>query len=774
MMSMSRWSASSAAAVLVSALLVGVVSTANPAAANSLPVVSAGASHTCALMPSGQVLCWGDNTYGQLGTGTNTSSTVPVPVVGLPPVMQLSAGEFHTCAIDFAGQAWCWGNDENGSLGNGSNTNSSVPVAVSGSRVFTQLAAGGTIYGKTPTHADFTCGVTQTGNIWCWGYGLDGQLGAGVNASSNVPVQVLRPTAKAEQVATGANHACALLVDNSVWCWGFNAQGELGNNTKTSSNVPVQAIGVGGVQEVGAGVYNSCALLGSGGVLCWGVNTRGELGNGTTTNSKTAVPVIGLDGPAGEISTGGHHTCAIVNATGTQEIECWGEGQAGELGNGSYVVGPNPTPGPVFGMSGSPASGTGVLPEQVAAGSSTDTCAVVLTGQVFCFGSNAKGQLGDGTKVDRALPTLVMGITSGPQQIGEGSNGGCAVNPAQAVSCWGSIDGNDFAPHNTAQAVTSLTTGIAQVAVGDADACALLTTAKLRCWGENGSGEVGNNTTNPQATPVGGMGSGIGGVAGGDEMTCSYTSVAPKHSLSCWGLNDHGQVGDGSTTDRHVPVSVPLLAVQMAPGGGDHSCAISTNTFAYCWGANHYGQLGDGTTNDDHSPGLVQGLPATPIQIAAGSAFNGTSDLGDFSCALLVTGDVYCWGFNGEGQIGNGSEDVNAHPTPTQVGLSGPAKQVVAGAYHACALLMSGSVQCWGSDFQGTLGDGGTVDEPTPVTVSGLNQVLQIANESALATCALRATSPQSVMCWGDNGQDELGDGVSGGSSNTPQPVQGL
>jgi alpha-tubulin suppressor-like RCC1 family protein len=108
------------------------------------------------------------------------------------------------------------------------------------------------------------------------------------------------------------------------------------------------------------------------------------------------------------------------------------------------------------------------------------------------------------------------------------------------------------------------------------------------------------------------------------------------------------------------------------------------------------------------------------------------------------------------------------------VGLSGPAKQVVAGAYHACALLMSGSVQCWGSDFQGTLGDGGTVDEPTPVTVSGLNQVLQIANESALATCALRATSPQTVMCWGDNGQDELGDGVSGGSSNTPQPVQGL
>ena len=158
-----------------------------------------------------------------------------------------------------------------------------------------------------------------------------------------------------------------------------------------------------------------------------------------------------------------------MNPSGQQEIECWGEGQAGELGNGSYVVGANPTPGPVFGMTGSPASGTGLLPVQVDASTSTGTSAVVLTGQVFCFGSNAKGQLGDGTKNDRALPTLVLGITTGPQQIGESGDGGCAVGQATAVSCWGSVDGNDFAAHNTAQAVTSLTSGVAQVAVGDTD-----------------------------------------------------------------------------------------------------------------------------------------------------------------------------------------------------------------------------------------------------------------------------------------------------------------
>ena len=255
-----RLSAPLAAAVLVAALLAGVVAIATPAAASPLPVVSAGANHTCALMPSGQVLCWGDNTYGQLGTGTNIASTVPVPVVGLPPATQIAAGDFHTCAIDPAGHAWCWGNNENGALGNGTNTDSTAPVPVSGNRIFTQLAAGGIIYGnKTSTnHADFTCGVTQNGSIWCWGYGGDGQLGNGANLNSNIPVQVLRPAAKAVQVATGANHACVLLVDNSVWCWGFNAQGELGNNTKTGSNVPVAAIGVGRATAVGAGVYNSC------------------------------------------------------------------------------------------------------------------------------------------------------------------------------------------------------------------------------------------------------------------------------------------------------------------------------------------------------------------------------------------------------------------------------------------------------------------------------------------------------------------------------------
>lgn len=769
-----RRSVAEMAAVALAVSLFASIGATQAATAGPLPTVSAGNEHACLLLPSAQVMCWGYNAYGQLGNGTKIGSNVPVKVKKLPPAASISAGEFHTCAIDQAQVAWCWGSNQFGALGNGTTTDSPVPVAIAGLS-FQQIATGGSIYATTPvSHADFTCGVTTSTAVYCWGYGGDGQLGDGANSNSAVPVLVTG--INASQVAAGADHACAVLVRGGVKCWGFNNHGELGNNTTTSSNKPVQPVGLtSNVLSVTAGVYHSCALLTGGQITCWGDNERGELGDGTHTDHLVPTPVPSIPSGASSVSAGGHRTCAIVGGASTV-LDCWGDGANGGVGDGILAGHAVETPFAVLGLTAS-AAGAGTLPVQMDAGDN-HSCVVVSTGNVECWGANEKGEIGDGTNYTRAIPTLVLGLVTGAQGISEGDAVGCAVTQTFGAACWGSVDGNDFVAHPTAQAVTALPNGVAQLAAGTADACALMATGSLQCWGQNGFGELGNGTTNPQPTPVGatGMGTKVQAVSEGDDGTCALQAVSSpfKADILCWGSNWAGQVGDGSTTDRYVPTDILLEGAQVSAAGFAHACAVDTAGGAWCWGNNHYGELGDGTHNNSNVPVHVHGLPTHAAQIAAGGAFNGGTDPGDFTCALGQNGNVYCWGYGSAGQLGNGQAADSK--VPVQVGLSGPARAVVSGAYHACALLDAGSVQCWGDNNFGELGDGGSeTTSSTPVNVTGLGApAIAISANDSESTCALLATAPQSVWCWGVNGQDELGDGVNGGQSGTPQQVQGL
>jgi alpha-tubulin suppressor-like RCC1 family protein len=264
------------------------------------------------------------------------------------------------------------------------------------------------------------------------------------------------------------------------------------------------------------------------------------------------------------------------------------------------------------------------------------------------------------------------------------------------------------------------------------------------------------------------MASGVVSVSSGLEDTCD---VVQPNKLFCWGLGQDGELGNNTHQDSSVPVQVSALGRQIAANGLSHACAIGTNAVALCWGQNDRGQLGDGTTNDSKIPIKVQGLPGAPVQIAAGGRILNH----DFSCAVIVTGRVFCWGDNRSGELGDGSP-AKLSLTPVKVQLSAGAKEVETGSLHACALLTTGDVQCWGANDHGQLGDGSSVSSSNvPVTVLNLgSKAIAISSGDSVSTCALLATSPQTVECWGDNTFDELGDGSSGGSSNTPQLVQGL
>jgi len=343
--------------------------------ANIVTSVSAGAGYTCALLSSGSVMCWGYNHNGQLGNGTTIGSNVPVFVSGITTATAITAnvGGEHTCALLSSGSVMCWGRNHNGQLGDGTTTGSNVPVFVSGITTATAITAGG---------APHTCALLSDGSIECWGYNGYGQLGDGTRIASKVPVFVSGIT-NAIAVTAGGRHTCALLVNGSVMCWGYNYFGQLGNRTTGISLVPVfvseitTAIGVSagndhtcallanslikcwgynGYGQLGdgtriasdfpafvsgittatsldSGYVHTCTLLSSDSIMCWGDNTYGQLGNGTTTGSYIPIFVSGITSATG-VSAGLWHTCALLSSG---SIMCWGKNNIGQLGNGTWT-----------------------------------------------------------------------------------------------------------------------------------------------------------------------------------------------------------------------------------------------------------------------------------------------------------------------------------------------------------------------------------------------------------------------------------------------------
>jgi alpha-tubulin suppressor-like RCC1 family protein len=286
--------------------------------------LTAGGYHTCALLEAGVANCWGYNGYGQLGDGTASSSPTPVQVSELvSSVLSISAGTNHTCAVLESGAANCWGSNGDGQVGSGTTGFSSPPVQVSG------LVSGVASIVAGPRH---TCALLDTGAVKCWGRGTFGQLGNSLNASSSTPVQVSGLVSGVVAIAVGGSHTCALQDTGAVKCWGYNLLGQLGDSSNSDSSTPVQVTDLSsGVIQISAGEYYTCALLNTGAVKCWGYNNDGQLGNSSNSDSPTPVQVTDLSSGVLHISAGFNHACALL---GTNAVKCWGYNGYGQLGNG--------------------------------------------------------------------------------------------------------------------------------------------------------------------------------------------------------------------------------------------------------------------------------------------------------------------------------------------------------------------------------------------------------------------------------------------------------
>jgi hypothetical protein len=302
--------------------------------------LTAGADHACALTTAGGVSCWGDNFYGQLGTGDTSDRGTPVATTGLGGgVAAVSAGHRHTCAVTTTGGIKCWGYNLFGQLGDGATTSSSTPVDVIGlTSGATAVAAGETL----------TCGLTAGGGVRCWGANGSGQLGDGSNTSSPTPVDVSGLGSGVVAIDAGDLHACALTSAGGVKCWGRNQHGQLGDGTNTDANTPVNAVGLtSGVVAISAGYRDTCALTSAGGVKCWGFNGDGGVGDGTNVDRNVPTDVTGLASGVAHVATeieeesfaNDYRNCAVTTAG---ELKCWGgvPTTAGNFASGVSRVAP--------------------------------------------------------------------------------------------------------------------------------------------------------------------------------------------------------------------------------------------------------------------------------------------------------------------------------------------------------------------------------------------------------------------------------------------------
>ncbi|MBF0476409.1 MAG: hypothetical protein HQK59_11350 [Deltaproteobacteria bacterium] len=385
--------------------------------------------------------------------------------------------------------------------------------------------------------------VSPSGKLSSWAINTGRPCDTGKYCATDGTCTASSPGATVTQIAVGAAHICILLSDNTIKCWGYNGYGQLGTGNTANSTTPVAVSGITNAVEIAAGGYHTCARLSDNTVKCWGVGTNGQLGDNSGVNRLTPVTVAGITNATG-IAAGSMHTCARLS---DNTIKCWGANYYGQLGNSGNTDSLGPVA--VTGMTNAV--------EISSSGSGNHTCARLSNNTVQCWGANYYGQLGNGTTANSNIPVAVSGITTA---------GG--------------------------------------IAAGSAHTCARLSDNTMKCWGDNSYGELGNGTSTNSSVPVAvsGISTAVGIAAG--YATCAQLS---DNTMKCWGANSYGQLGNGTFTNSLTPVTVLGIsnAAGIATTIGYNTCVRLTDSTVKCWGANDYGQLGDGTTTARSAPIVV-------------------------------------------------------------------------------------------------------------------------------------------------------------------------
>lgn len=366
-------------------------------------------------------------------------------------------------------------------------------------------------------------------------------------------------------------------------------------------------------------------------------------------------------------------------------------------------------------------------------------------------GNGAPCVLGEAPCADPPAPTCASTTLTTYAPAGNCVEGTCVYTGSEAA-CPAGCSGGACLPAPSPRLL----------AVGSQHTCVTVPSGGIKCWGHNDAGQLGDGSSKEAGVPVSvkGLTTGMLALAASGE-TCAVTSGG---ALLCWGANSFGQLGNGTTQGHLVPVGVSGLSagVLAVATGGLHTCAVTSSFAVKCWGDNSTGDLGDGTTSSNLVPVDVKGLSSGVSAVALGFGH---------TCALTSQGTVQCWGLNQYGELGNGTTSELPGKAPVLVKGLSSVVSIAANSLHTCALTSQGAVQCWGHNVDGELGDGSFKDSSVPIDVQGLSSGVLAIGAGTSHTCAV--TAEGGVTCWGGNAFGQLGDG-STSKSAVPVDVVGL
>lgn len=658
--------------------------------------MAAGFRHTCAIRTDDSLYCWGANGGGQLGDGTTTQRDATR--IGADHWLRVALGDTHTCGIRDNGSLWCWGSNQYGQLGTGDGAAHHTPTQVS-TGPWEQVVAGwistcairtdgslwcwGDQFGSSPTRVGLeqwasvtrghqhTCGTRLDGSLWCWGNNDRGQLGDGTTTARTTPVQI--GNASWSMVRAGDSHTCGLTTDGAAYCWGRNSAGAVGDGGTTDALSP-SLITPNSWASIDARNDQSCAVRIDHAIWCWGAG-------------RTSPALSNIHPRWQSIALGGTHACA----TSLDDMFwCWGDNSSHQINGFSPATVPATDPqwnlfGPVY-------------TELVAANGST--CAIRDDDSMWCWGENVWGQLGDGTTTRRLRPTQI-GAGNAWLRMSIGRKHGCAIRTDRSLWCWGWNGDGELGvgtqdKHYTPTQVGTDKDWMFVSASGLLHTCAVKTDKSLWCWGSNAKRQLGDGTTAMlRTTPTRVAftstthGSGWNQFSTGETSTCA---TRDDGSLWCWGYQWSG--GSWATpTQIGSDTNWGWIAA-----GGDHACGTQTDGTLWCFGSGAQGSLGDGSGQSHANPLPVGGNDWTSV---ATSAMTGSSH----TCATKSDphNSVWCWGVNRRGAFGNGELD-SYSPVPVRANTR-QAWLVVVGDDHTCALIGT-NISCFGSNGSGELGDG--------------------------------------------------------------------
>ena len=753
----------------------GQSSTANLTKPTAVPGITgatdvvAGYDHSCAKV-AGKWLCWGSNTYGELGGGkTGSATSTPVLVTVVKDPVAITAGYRYTCALRQDGTVFCWGYQSAGRLGSGSTDYVAAPlgVQVKGLTGIVRLWSG---YAHS-------CAANNQNEVFCWGSNSEKRIFDGTSPSTYyAPVKKASATAG---VGGGYGTVCWAANDGTGWCTGDNDNGQLGDGSLTDSGKPVQVVGPKDIAMVLGGGNHTTALTATGALWTAGDNFDGQLGIGSTTDSGKFLPAA-MPGKLAvvQVRSGYAFTCALLI---DGKVVCTGDGYYGALGNSST------SDTSTFGLAAGPCTAASQCDDG-------DPCTADLCTAGSCAHGVAVGKaipcndgLGcttnDVCSAGKCAGTAVSCDDKNACTLGDSCKEGKANTPVCVPGA--AKDCNDLNPC-TADSCDPVTGGCKSVAIKGCligcknnaacddsfpctiDVCNTLSGGCVYTPGNEGAvcaeGSVCSNGKG--AGKCVGITQGWAKAIESDSYGQHVCALRHDKTVACWGNNGDGQIGNDSKSTVRKPVVVAGLSnVKMLALGYSHTCALREDGALYCWGYNNYGQCGTGTASstDLTKPTLAAKVPALS---AVWAGYYTT-------CGLTQTGAIMCWGYGSGGERGDGTTTSTGATPVTVQGL--PKAEIIAvdAQYRRwCALTSAGDLYCWGYNGTGDVNDS-TTSYITKATKRGNVSSVSMIGGGSGTMCGMQPSKAH-VVCWGDGGDGELGHGASPSSTITPQVVKGL